>query len=150
MPQKTADKILLDSFKLDPEFLKSSVKMKRLCVTDDGDIVDSQEMTVQYVNGILGYRNTQVKNWFATNRPTCEFAIEIHHPDNGEKFIEIVSNCMQTYSTVSSPHYQDYVMVYKSTDESINEKLFRMDITELLLLYLKSNGLIGKVNYRII
>jgi len=149
MPQKTADKILLDSFKLDPEFLKSSVKIKRLCVTEDGDIVDNSEMTTQYVNGVLSYRNTKVKNWFSTTRPTCEFSIEIYHPDNDEKFIEIVSNCVQTYSTIGSPHYQDYVIVYKSTDESINEKLFRLDITELLLIYLKSNGLIGRVNYRI-
>lgn len=152
MPQKSIEKILLEDLKIDPYYLKSSIKVKKLSITADGDIIDNNEATIQFVNDIFSQRNTQVKEWFLTVRPTCEFSIEIYHPDNDEKFIEIISSCMQTYvySNTSLPiHYKDYIIIYKSTDESLNEKLIRLDISESLLTYLKSKNLIGRVNYRI-
>ena len=150
MPQFAMNKILTDNFKLDPNFLKSTTKIKKLYVTDDGDIVDNYEMAKQFVKGVFTHRDTTVKQWFSTVRESCEFVIEIYHPDYDDKFIDIVSKCTTTYDLPGLPiFYYDSIMVYKSTDENVDKKPIGANLAEPLLVYLKSNGLIGKVDYRI-
>lgn len=151
MPGKSIDKILIEDLKMDSNMLKPPNKIKKLYITPDGDIVDNIEISNNYVKEIMAIRDKQVTNWFSNNRSSCQFCFEIYHPDSNEKFIELISNCMPTFSTNSSGDlsifYRDYVIVYRSSDKSINDKLFRMDIIEPLLFYLKNNGLIKDIKF---
>ena len=151
MPGKSIDKILIEDLKMDSDLLKSPNKIKKLYITADGDIVDNNEIANNFVKDVLAIREKLVSKWFSDNQTACQFCFEIYHPDSNEKFVELISNCMPTFNPNSSSEqsifYRDYVIVYRSSDKSINDKLFRMDIFEPLLFYLKNNGLIKDVKF---
>lgn len=151
MPGKSIDKILIEDLKMDSNLLKSPNKIKKLYITSDGDIIDNIEIANNFVKEILAIRDQQVSKWFSDNHTSCQFFFEIYHPDSNEKFIELISNCMPTFSPNNSGElsifYRDYVTVFRSSDKNINDKLFRMDIVEPLLFYLKNNGLIKDIKF---
>lgn len=142
--------MLRNELKLNDMFLKAPNKIKKLHVTKDGDIIDNDELSNDFVTETMSVINKEITKWVNTNRSTCEFTTEIYHPSSNEKFMEIVSICIPSNTIgVSRIICNDYVIVHASDDEKINNRPFRINDVKSLLFYLKNNGLIKLLKFSI-
>ncbi len=149
MTSRSIDKILKDDLKLDAKLLTSSEKIKKLYITDDGDIVDNNELANKFTTKMLSIRDKAVSEWYTENRMGCDFTFIIYNPNSDDKFIEIISKCIPSIHNNIPIFYKDYIKVYDSDDNTKNNKLFGINKIESLLFYLKTNGLIKDIKYNV-
>ena len=150
MATKSIDKILKDDLKLDTSLLKSSEKIKKLHITNDGDIIDNSELATDFVKDMLIIRDKAVSKWYGTNRTSCSFVMKIYNPNLEDgTFIDIVSRCITTRNVEGNllVFYKNYIKIYNSNDDSKNNKPYGINTIEPLLFYLKINGLIKNIKY---
>ena len=151
MESKSVDVILKDKLKLDANLLEPPNKIKKLHVTKDGDIIDNDELSLNFVQEIYDIRNKKVLEWAIINPTTCNFVMEVFHPNKEDKFIEFVSECRFDANNPSNLTviYIDNIILYDSDDDDINGKKLRINLIEPFLYYLKNKGLIKDIKFSI-
>jgi hypothetical protein len=149
--EKSVENIFKNKLKIDTKLMTSSVKIKKLHISVDNDIIDNNQLSIEFVNKILDIRNKKILKWAMSTPRPCKFIIEIYHPNKDTKFIELVSLCSFILDDASNLNviYMDSIKVYDSIEINNNNIVFPISLIQPFLFYLKNKSLISNMNFSI-
>jgi len=148
---KIVENIFKHKLNINEDLLKPPSKIKRLHVTKDGDIIDNDQLSNDFVEEFLEVRNQKVLQRAITTTSPCEFVAEIYHPNKEDIFMEFVSMCKFRIdeNNTLAVIYLDNIKVFDSTDDDNNDRLIPISYIRPFLHYLKNNNLISDVKFKV-
>ncbi len=149
MQLTSVEQILKNQLKINSDLLKAPSKVKKLHITNDGDIIDNEQLSNDFVDYVLDIRNKKVIEWATTSSRPCKFIIEIFSPCKEDKFVELISMCRFRVDSTSnlSILYMDNITVFDSNENKNNGKIIPINYIQPFLFYLKNNGLISDITF---